>query len=105
MAAAFTLAGTAHTSTFNGIQTTIVVLQEGGAEIAQIGARDGTAEASVKGKYLEPAVLALQASLNNVKHIDGFIDNSEICGKLKVAHTPAVLVCQCDRVIYYHWRS
>jgi len=86
-------------------KTTIVVLQEGGAEIAQIGARDGTAEASVKGKYLEPAVLALQASLNNVKHIDGFIDNSEIRGKLKVAHTPAVLVCQCDRVIYYHWRS
>ena len=40
-----------------------------------------------------------------VKHIDGFIDNSEIRGKLKVAHTPAVLVCQCDRVIYYHWRS
>ena len=67
MAAACTLAGTSHTSTFNGKQTTIVVLQEGGAEIAQIGARDGTAEASVKGKYLEPAVLALQASLNNVK--------------------------------------
>ena len=77
MAAAFTLAGTAHTSTFNGIQTTIVVLQEGGAENAQIGARDGTAEASVKGKYLEPAVLALQASQQCQEHRDGFIDNSE----------------------------